>query len=336
MSLASVDRSWALGEAVSLRTAFGQALCETAARREDFVLLDADVASGTGAKPFLERFPERTIQFGIAEQNLMAAAAGLASTGLIPVVSTFAVFGVMRAHEQFRTAVAYPRRGVKLCCSHLGVDVGPDGATAQMLEDLAVMRSIPNVTVLVPADANAMLRAFPLTLETEGPVYMRIGRSPAPVIHDASVAFAVGTAIRMREGSDVTIVAAGVTIARALDAAERLAAEGISCEVLDAFSVKPLDEATILASAARTGGVVTAEDHSVIGGLGGAVAETLVRHHPVPVEMVGVADRFGRSGDPEKLAAHYGVDAAAIAAAVHRLLARGSRSGQPIRRYINE
>jgi transketolase len=335
MSPTDIVRGWALGEAVSLRSAFGEALCEMAAQREDFVLLDADVASGTGAKPFVERFPERTIQFGIAEQNLMAAAAGLASTGLIPVVSTFAVFGVMRAHEQFRTAVAYPRRAVKLCCSHLGVDVGPDGATAQMLEDLAVMRSIPNVTVLVPADANAMLRAFPLTLDTEGPVYMRIGRSPAPVIHDASVGLAVGMAIRMRAGSDVTIVAAGVTVARALDAAERLAAEGIACEVLDAFSVKPLDERTILESAARTGGVVTAEDHSVIGGLGGAVAETLARHHPVPVEMVGVGDRFGSSGDPTELAAHYGVDSAAIATAVHRLLTRGPRAAQPTRRHID-
>lgn len=322
MSSAKTARGWAVGEAVSLRTAFGQALCDTAEHREDFVLLDADVASGTGAKAFVERFPERVIQFGIAEQNLMAAAAGLASTGLIPVVCTFAVFGVMRAHEQFRTAVAYPRRSVKLCCSHLGLDVGPDGATAQMLEDLAVTRSIPNVTVLVPADANAMLRAFPLVLETEGPVYLRIGRSPAPVIYDDSVSLSVGTARRLRNGSDVTIVAAGVTVARALLAAEALASEGISCDVIDAFSIKPLDEQTILESAARTQRVVTAEDHSVIGGLGGAVAESLVRHHPLPVEMVGVNDRFGSSGDPEELAAHYGVDAPAIAAAARRVIAR--------------
>ncbi len=324
MSTADLQRGWAPGEDVSLRTAFGQALCDTALLREDFVLMDADVASGTGAKPFVERFPERVIQFGIAEQNLMAAAAGLASTGLIPVVSTFAVFGVMRAHEQFRTAVAYPRRSVKLCCSHLGVDVGPDGATAQMFEDLAVTRSIPNVTVLVPADANAMLRAFPLVLDTDGPVYLRIGRSPAPVIYDSSVSFSVGAAIHLREGSDVTIVAAGVTVARALLAAEHLAAEGISCEVIDAFSIKPLDEQSIAESAARTGRVVTAEDHSVIGGLGGAVAECLVRRHPVPVEMVGIQDRFGSSGTPEELAAHYGVDTPSIVAAVRRVLARPS------------
>jgi transketolase len=315
---------WAQGEAVSLRTAFGQALCETALQREDFVLLDADVASGTGAKPFLERFPERVMQFGIAEQNLMAAAAGLASTGVIPVVSTFAVFGVMRAHEQFRTAIAYPRREVKLCCSHLGVDVGPDGATAQMFEDLAVTRSIPNVTVLVPADANAMLRTLPLALEIEGPVYMRIGRSPTPVIYDPAVVVAPGSAIRVREGSDVTIVAIGVTVARALHAAERLAAEGISCEVIDAFSIKPLDEPTMLESVTRTRGVVTAEDHSVVGGLGGAVAELLVRHDPVPVEMVGIDDCFGGSGTPEELAAYYGVDAPAIILAVRRLLDRRS------------
>lgn len=322
MSPGTADRGWALGEAVSLRTAFGRALCETATEREDFVLFDADIAGGTGAMPFLERFPERVFQFGIAEQNMMAAAAGFASTGLIPVVSTFAVFGVMRAHEQFRTAIAYPHRDVKLCCSHLGVDVGPDGASAQMLEDLAVTRSIPNVTVLVPADANAMLRAFPLALDTDGPVYLRIGRSPAPVLYDASQPMSVGTAIRVRQGSDVTIVAVGVMVARAALAAEHLADEGVSCEVIDAFSIKPLDEQTILESATRTQGVVTAEDHSVIGGLGGAVAECLVRHDPVPVEMVGVDDRFGTSGSPAELAAHYGVDSPAIIAAVERVLAR--------------
>ncbi len=324
MSTADLKGKWAPGDDVSLRTAFGQALCDTALRRDDFVLLDADVASGTGAKPFVDRFPERVIQFGIAEQNVMAAAAGLASTGLIPVVSTFAVFGVMRAHEQFRTAVAYPRRAVKLCCSHVGVDFGPDGATAQMFEDFAVTRSIPNVTVLVPADANAMLRTFPLVLDTEGPVYLRIGRSPAPVIYEESVSLAAGTAIRLHEGSDATIVAAGVTVARALVAAEQMRTESISCDVIDAFSIKPLDEETIAESAGRTGCVVTAEDHSIIGGLGGAVAEALVRRHPVPMEFVGIDDRFGRSGEPDDLANHYGVDAASIAAAVRRVLARRS------------
>lgn len=312
------------GEAVSLRTAFGRALCEAASTRDDFVLFDADVASGTGAKPFVEQYPERVLQFGTAEQNLMAAAAGAASTGVIPVVATFAVFGIMRAHEQFRTAVAYPQRNVKLCCSHVGVDVGPDGATAQMLEDLAVARSIPNVTVLVPADANAMLSAFPLVLDTSGPVYLRIGRSPAPVIYESPPPLSVGKAVTLRDGSDVTIVAAGVMVARALDAATELASAGISCEVLDAFSIKPLDVETIVASASRTGRVVTAEDHSVIGGLGGAVAEALVRRHPVPVEMVGVLDRFGTSGEPEDLAAHYGVDTPSIVAAVHRVVARRS------------
>jgi hypothetical protein len=182
------------------------------------------------------------------------------------------------------------------------------------------------VTVLVPADANAMLRAFPLALETEGPVYMRIGRSPAPVIHATSAPMSVGSAIRVREGSDVTIIATGVAVARALAAAASLAAEGISCEVIDAFSIKPLDRDLIVESAARTGGVVTAEDHSVIGGLGGAVAELLVCHHPVPVEMVGVNDRFGSSGAPEELAAHYGIDSTAIAAAARRVLERRQTS----------
>ncbi len=176
--------------------------------------------------------------------------------------------------------------------------------------------------MVVPADANAMLAALPLVLDTEGPVYMRIGRSPTPVIYDPGVRLSVGTAIRVCRGSDVTIVAVGVTVARALRAAESLAAEGISCEVIDAFSIKPLDEQLILESAARTRCVVTAEDHSVIGGLGGAVAESLARRHPTPLEMVGIEDRFGSSGAPEALAEHYGVDTAAIAAAAHRVLAR--------------
>ncbi len=322
MADTAVQEAFALGDAVSLRTAFGRALCEAAGRRDDFVLFDADVASGTGAKPFVEQYPDRVLQFGTAEQNLMAAAAGAASTGVIPVVATFAVFGIMRAHEQFRTAVAYPRRSVKLCCSHLGLDVGPDGATAQMLEDLAVARSIPNVTVLVPADANAMLSAFPLVLDTGGPVYLRIGRSPAPVIYDSVPSLAVGAAMTLREGADVTIVATGVTVARSLEAAAELASEGISCEVLDAFSIKPLDVDAIVGSASRTGRVVTAEDHNVMGGLGGAVSEALASRHPVPVEAVGVSDRFGSSGDPGELAAQYGIDAQAIVAAVHRVVRR--------------
>lgn len=316
---------WPVGAKVSLREAFGHALCALAEKRDDFVLFDADVNGGTGARPFVERYPERVVQFGIAEQNMMAAAAGFAATGLIPVVTTFSVFATMRAHEQLRTAVAYGQRNVKICASHLGLDVGPDGPTAQMLEDLAITRSIPHVTVVVPADATEMALALEAILDWPGPVYLRIGRSPAPVIFDESHRFEVGRASLLREGEDATVVAAGVMVARALEAARRLAEEGIRVCVVNLSTLKPLDEAVLLQSAERTGAMVTAEDHTLLGGVGSAVAELLVQRFPIPVEMVGVPDRFGASGDPEELAEAFGLTPAGIIDAVHRVLERKRR-----------
>lgn len=298
---------WNLGEQVSLRDAFGRSLIHLGSTRNDFVLFDADVAGGTGAKPFVQAFPQKVIQFGIAEQNMMAAAGGFADTGIIPLVTTFAAFGTMRAHEQFRTAVAYPKRNVKLCCSHLGVDVGPDGATAQMLEDLATVRAIPNVVVVVPADANQLMQALPAILDHSGPVYMRIGRSPAPVITPVDSAFTIGKATRLRDGNDVSLVATGALVARALSAAEELAKDGIAARVINLSTIKPLDRDELLAAARETGAIVTAEDHNVFGGMGSAVAEFLVENYPVPMSFIGVRDRFGKSGEPEELAQLFGL-----------------------------
>ena len=311
---------WPVGADISVRDAFGRILVDQAIERKDWVLLDADVAGGTGAKPLVANNPDRVMQFGIAEQNMMAAAGGVADTGLIPVVSTFAAFGCMRAHEQFRTAIAYPERNVKLCCSHVGMDVGPDGATAQMLEDLATMRAIPGVTVISPADANEFMKAFKAILDFEGPVYMRIGRSPTPVVFDADHDFEIGKATRVKEGTEVTVIATGVMVARALVAAKRLAEEGVSVRVVNMATIKPIDEAEVVAAAKETRGIVSAEDHNVFGGLGSAVAETLAQTTPAPMRFVGVKDRFGKSGEHDELPAMFGIDADAIYSACKELL----------------
>lgn len=318
---------WNQGESISLRDAFGRGLTHLAGKRDDFVLFDADVAGGTGAKPFVNAFPEKTIQFGIAEQNMMAAAAGFADSGIIPVVTTFAAFGVMRAHEQFRTAIAYADRNVKLCCSHVGLDVGPDGATAQMLEDLATMRAIPNVTVVVPADANQLMQALPAILDHKGPVYMRIGRSPTPIITEPTEPFAIGKAYRMKEGKDLTIVATGVMVARALEAAEILQQEGITARVVNLATIKPLDRNELLAAAHETGAILTAEDHNMLGGMGSAVAELLCQTLPIPMKIIGVQDQFGKSGEPEELAERFGLSSRHLASAAKELLKhkKGSR-----------
>ncbi len=311
---------WKVGEEISVRDAFGRVLVEQAAERDDWVLLDADVAGGTGAKPLVVSNPERVMQFGIAEQNMMAASAGVADTGIIPVVSTFAAFGCMRAHEQFRTAVAYANRNVKLCCSHIGLDVGPDGATAQMLEDIATMRAIPNVTVVVPADANEFMQAFKAILDHEGPVYMRIGRSPTPVVYGSDHAFEIGKAHRLREGSDVTVIACGVMVPRAMEAAKALESEGVSVRVVNLSTIKPIDVDEVVSAARETGGIIAAEDHNIMGGMGSAVAECLAEHHPAKMKFVGVKDEFGKSGEHDELPALYGIDAKSIAAACRELM----------------
>jgi transketolase len=305
----------------SLREAFGRALADAGERLDNLVVLDADIAGGTGVHHFRKRHPGRFFQFGIAEQNMMAAAGGMASTGLIPVVTTFAVF-CLRAIEQARLSIAYSRRNVKIVASHPGVDVGPDGGSAQALEDIAAFRAIPGMTVISPADAEEMRAATEAVLDFDGPVYMRTGRSPStPIFHGDNV-FRIGRGQTLTGGSDVTIIACGVEVARALDAAKLLKSEGIGARVVNMPTIKPIDIDLIGRCAAATGAIVTAEDHNIIGGLGGAVAEAVAQTHPCPIEFVGVRDRFGESGEPDELALRYGLDAQSIAFAARRAIRR--------------
>jgi transketolase len=305
----------------SLREAFGKALSTLADEFPQLVVLDADIAGGTGVHHFRKSHPGRFLQFGIAEQNMMAAAGGLAAVGLMPVVTTFAVF-CLRAVEQARLSLAYARRNAKIVASHPGLDVGPDGGSAQSLEDLAAFRAIPGMVVLSPADPIEMAQATRAMFEYDGPVYMRTGRSPAKRLFDENHSFEIGKGEILRKGKDVTIVACGVEVARALKAAELLSEEKISARVINMATIKPIDGALLARCAEETGAIVTAEDHNIHGGLGGAVAEALAGTSPVPIEFVGMKDEFGASGEPEELAEHFGLSAPHIAEAAKRAIAR--------------
>ena len=311
----------------SLREAFGKALVELAKTHQNFVVFDADIAGGTGTHHFRKAYPERFFQFGIAEQNMMAAAGGFASTGVIPFVTTFAVF-CLRAIEQVRVSIAYARRNVKIVASHPGLDTGPDGASAQATEDLAAFRAIPGMVVVSPADPLEIRQATEAILKYDGPVYMRSGRSKARRILRGDYRFELGKGSVLRDGTDVTIVACGVEVARALDAAELLKAEDISARVVNMSTLKPLDSELLIRCAHETGCFVTAEDHNILGGLGGAVAEALSQSLPCPIEMVGVRDTFGESGEPEELAEKYGMTGPFIAEAAKRAIARKHSSGR--------
>ena len=305
----------------SLREAFGKTLSALGDEFPKLVVLDADIAGGTGVHHFRKSHPDRMIQFGIAEQNMMAAAGGMAAVGLIPVVTTFAVF-CLRAIEQARLSLCYARRNAKIVASHPGLDVGPDGGSAQALEDLAAFRAIPGMTVISPADATEMALATRAMLEYDGPVYMRTGRSPAPRLFGADYTFEIGKGRIIRAGDDVTIIACGAEVARALDAAQQLAEDGISARVANMATIKPIDRDLIARCSRETGAIVTADDHNIHGGLGGAVAEALAATVPCPVEFVGVKDTFGASGEPEELAYFYEISAPFIAAAARRVLNR--------------
>ncbi|WP_321405108.1 transketolase family protein [Maridesulfovibrio sp.] len=306
----------------NMRDAFGKALVELAAIRDDFVVLDADVAGGTGTYHFREACPDRFIQCAIAEQNMFSVAAGLAESGIIPIVTCYAVFASMRALEQARNSIAYPNFNVKIAASHLGLDVGPDGATHQALEDISIYRSIPNMTVVSPADPVELRAVLPHLLDSHGPLYLRTGRSPLPDVFDAGTKFEHGKAQVLAEGEDCTIMAVGVMVHRALEAARKLAGEGISCRVLNMSWLKPMDENAVIRAAKETGAIVTCEDHNKYGGLSGAVMETVCENHPVPVERVAVNDVFGSSGEPEDLAREYGLMPENIEMAVRRVLKR--------------
>ena len=299
-----------MAEKIATRESYGNSLVELGAKYPEIVVLDADLAESTKTVYFKKAYPDRFFDCGIAEQNMVAVAAGLATCGKIPFCSSFAMFASGRAFDQVRNGVAYPKLNVKICATHAGITVGEDGATHQCLEDMGIMRTIPNMVILNPGDdveAKAALRA---AAEHNGPVYMRFGRAPVPVLFDeATFQFEIGKGQILAEGSDVSIVATGIMLEAALAAKELLANEGISAEVIDICTIKPIDRDLLLASAAKTGAVVTAEEHNIIGGLGSAVAEVLSEGLPVPMRRVGVEDQFGRSGKVPALLEFYGLTA---------------------------
>ena len=306
---------------VATRVSYGETLVELGAEHNDFVVLDADLAASTQTGKFKAAYPDRFFDVGIAEQNLMSLAAGIATTGRTAFVSSFAMFAVGRAWEQVRNSIGYPRLNVKVCASHAGLSVGEDGATHQCCEDIALMRAIPGMTVVVPADDVEARAATRAAYEHEGPMYLRLARLATPVVNDPETyEFKLGKGIVLREGTDVTVVACGLMVGEALAAAEELASRGISAEVINIHTIKPIDSELLLASAAKTGHVVTAEEHSVIGGLGDAVLAALAEH-PVPTRKLGVNDVFGESGPALDLLHLHHLDAAGIISAVEGLLA---------------
>lgn len=309
-----------MSEFVATRVAYGDALPEMGELFPNLVVLDADISKAMQTGAFRKRFPERSFNFGIAEQDMMAAAAGMATMGKIPIVNTYAVFAAMRACEQLRTFIAYPNLNVKIVVSHGGLAVGWDGVTHQGLEDMSIVRSIPNVTIVHPADAVATRKLLPQIIAHEGPVYFRLGRNPTPIIYPRDKEFVMGRAEVLSEGEDVAIIACGLMVSESLKAAEALRAEGISVRLVDMHAIKPLDEAEVIKSARLCGAVVSVEDNNILGGLGSAVAETLCEHYPVPVTRIGVPDKFGESGDPDALFEKYGMSARHIAEAAKRVL----------------
>lgn len=302
------------------RAAYGEFLVREGANNEKLIVMDADLSGSTKTKEFAKVFPERFVQSGIAEQDLMAEAAGIALSGHVVCASTFAMFAAGRAYEIIRNSIGYTGANVKICATHSGITVGEDGASHQTFEDIALMREIPGMVVVNPADAVSASALLKKVVDMDGPAYVRLGRSAVPVLYDEDHQFQLGKAEMLRDGSDVTVIATGIMVSAAVEAAESLAEEGISVRVLDMHTIKPLDEEAVIKAAKETGKIVTAEEHSVIGGLGSAVAETVVRNCPVPVEMVGQKDVFGESGKPDELLKKYGMTAGDVVEAVKKLV----------------
>lgn len=306
---------------IATRESFGKALIELGKADENVVVLDADLAGATKTDMFKKDFPDRHIDCGIAEANMMGIAAGLATTGKVPFASTFAMFAAGRAFEQIRNSIGYPHLNVKIGATHAGISVGEDGATHQCNEDIALMRTIPGMVVINPADDVEARAAVRAAYAHEGPVYMRFGRLAVPVINDEeNYKFELGKGIVLREGKDVTIIATGLCVNEALIAADKLSADGIDAEVINIHTIKPLDDALVIASALKTGKVVTVEEHSVIGGLGSAVADVLCAKAPTKLLKIGVQDVYGESGPALELIKKYGLDGEGIYASVKNWL----------------
>lgn len=310
-----------MADKIATREAYGNALAELGALNKDVVVLDADLAEATKTISFKKKFPDRFFDCGIAENNMMSVAAGLATTGKIPFASTFAMFAAGRSFDQVRNSIGYPHLNVKIGATHAGITVGEDGATHQCNEDIGLMRTIPGMVIINPSDAVEARCAVEAAIKYVGPVYMRFGRYAVPVINDnADYKFEIGKGVTMKDGKDVTIVATGLMVSMALEAAETLKAEGIDARVINIHTIKPLDKELILKAAKETGVIVTAEEHSIIGGLGAAVAETVCEGCPVPVLRLGVNDTFGRSGTVPALLEMYGLTPASIVAKVKEAL----------------
>ncbi len=307
---------------IATRDAYGEALAELGAVNENIVVLEADLSKSTKTCDFRKVYPERFINVGIAEQNMLGIAAGLAAAGKVPFASTFAVFAAGRAYDQIRNSIAYPNLNVKIAATHAGLTVGEDGGSHQMLEDIALMRALPNMTVIVPADGIETKQVIQAAAEYEGPVYIRMGRPKVPVLFGEEYKFEIGKGVLMKDGTDVTLVGTGIMVSKAMEAAELLAAEGISAAVVNISTIKPLDAELIIAQAQKTGAVVTCEEHTICGGLGSAVAEVLVENCPVPMARVGVEDKFGESGLPDELLEKYGLSASNIAAKAKAVIAK--------------
>ncbi len=310
------------GEKLAQRNYYGKALAELAEENPNVVVMDADLAGSTKTSEFQKVCPERFVEVGIAEQNMIGIASGLAASGKVVFASTFGVFATGRCWEQIRLGVAYPRLNVKIVATHCGISVGEDGASHQALEDISIMRSLPNMVVVAPADAFEAYAATKALAAYDGPAYMRMGRADFPTILESDVEFEIGKATVLKEGSDVTIVGCGQMVSSCLEAAEMLGKEGIDAEVINMSTIKPLDRDTLIESVSKTGCCVTAEEHSIIGGLGSAVAEALCDTVCVPLERVGTKDTFGESGKPEDLMGKYRLTAADICDAASKSISR--------------
>ena len=311
-----------MAEKKSTRIAYGEALAKLGAVDEKVLVCDADLAHATMTAFFADQYPDRFYNFGIAEGNMMTSSAALAQSGYTVFASTFAVFGAGRAFEQIRNAICYSKANVKIGCSHAGPSCGEDGGSHQAVEDIGLMRGLPNMTVLVPADAAEMEKAVFAAAKFQGPVYIRTGRLPTDICTDESTPFEIGKANVLREGKDVAIIACGIMVPQAIIAADKLAEKGISARVIDMHTIKPLDVEAVKAAAKDCGAVVTAEEHSIINGLGSAIAEVLANGGSVPFERVGIMDRFGQSGKPQKLFEAYGLTDKEIVEASERVIAR--------------
>ncbi|MCT4585555.1 MAG: transketolase family protein [Peptostreptococcaceae bacterium] len=307
---------------IATREAYGKALLEVGELNQNVVVLDADLSKSTKTADFKAKYPERFFNMGIAEQNLMGAAAGLSTVGKIPFASTFAVFATGRAFEIIRNSIAYPKLNVKVCATHAGITVGEDGASHQSIEDISLMRTLPNMTVIVPADGIEARQAILEVAKYNGPVYVRLGRLATPIVNDDNYKFEIGKAKTLKDGSDVSIIACGVMVEKALEAARILEEQGITAKVINMSTIKPLDKDAIVEAAKDTNAIVTAEEHSVIGGLFSAVSETVVSNNLVPVVPVAINDTFGESGKPAELMEKYGLTAEKIVEAAKTAISK--------------